>query len=137
VQGAVEPAVAAAVEAVADGLAGAGLKRGDAGETGEGGLAAQPAGMRPGDEQLRGRDRPDAWLSEQCRREPLDERCDLPLEGGRLARCRLDPAGAVTQREQDRRCQIGGVRSCVNASAAEPTFSRACAPTPRKREVAG
>jgi hypothetical protein len=64
VQGAVEVAVAAAVEAVPDPLAAAGFQRGGAGE---GGFVAGPAAVRPADERLSGGDRADARLGEQRR----------------------------------------------------------------------
>jgi hypothetical protein len=80
VEGAVELAVAAAVESVADGLAGAGRDRGGAGEASEGGLVADPAGVRPGDDQLGGADRADAGLGEQGGCELADELSDRGLE---------------------------------------------------------
>lgn len=52
VQGAVEPAVAAAVKPVADDLTGAGRDRGGAAVAGEGGLAVEAAPLRPGDDDL-------------------------------------------------------------------------------------
>ncbi len=53
VQGAVELAIAAAVEAVADRLARRGGDRCAASEASEGGLASDPALVRPGDDELR------------------------------------------------------------------------------------
>ena len=67
VQGAVESSVAAAVEAVADRLSRGGGKRCAAGEAREGGLASDPAGVRPGDDQLGGDDRRVAVPSRQPR----------------------------------------------------------------------
>src|SRR5512147_2285329 len=64
VQRPVEVAVPAAVEPVPDALPAAGLQWGGAGERGERGLTAHPPRMRPGDEQLRGDDGPDAGLGE-------------------------------------------------------------------------
>ena len=80
VQGAVELAVAAAVEAVADGLAGAAGDRGCAGEARERGFGAESAGMRPGDEELGGGDRADAVVAKQLWRELLDEDGELALK---------------------------------------------------------
>ena len=60
-------AVASAVESVAGALAAAGLERSDAGEGGEGGLAADPAEVGPADQQLGGDDGADAGLGEQRR----------------------------------------------------------------------
>jgi hypothetical protein len=64
VQGAVELAVAAAVEAVADDLAGGGRDRRGARERGEGGFGPQPPVMGVGDEELRGGDDADAGLGD-------------------------------------------------------------------------
>jgi hypothetical protein len=77
VDGRVDLAVAAAVEAVAVGLAGADGDRGDAGGAGELGVAGEPA--RAGDladEFGRGQ-RPEAGLAEQVRRDLGDKLCDL------------------------------------------------------------
>ena len=88
VEGAVELAVAAAVEAVADGLAGGGGDRGGAGEAGEGSLAGEPSVVRPGEHDLRGQERADAGLVEQLRSELAGELFDLAGEfaflGGQL-----------------------------------------------------
>ena len=67
VQGAVEVAVAAAVEPVPGPLSAAGLQRGDAGEGGEGGFVADPAAVGPADQQLRSDDGADAGFGEQRR----------------------------------------------------------------------
>jgi hypothetical protein len=80
VQRAVEPAVSAAIEAVADGLSGGGGDRSAAGEACERGLACDPAAVRPGDQDLRGRERTDAGLLEQLRRQLSRERLDLACE---------------------------------------------------------
>jgi hypothetical protein len=61
VEGAVELAVAAAVEPVPDGVARGGLLRGDAGEGGEGGLRSDPAVVGVGAADDRGGDGSDAW----------------------------------------------------------------------------
>lgn len=99
-EGAVESAIAAAVEPVADDLSGAGRDRGDAGEAGEGGLVFESAGVRPGDEDGGGADRTDAALFEQSWRQPFGERAELALErGGFRGRC-LDAARAEAEREQ-------------------------------------
>jgi hypothetical protein len=82
----IELAITAAAESVPCGLTAGGGERGDAGEAGEGGLGAQPAAMRPGDDQLRGDDRPDAWLVEQRGRECADVGEDLPFETRQLLR---------------------------------------------------
>ena len=62
VQGPVEVAVAAAVEAMSGSLAAAGFKRGDAGESGACGFVTDPAAVGPADEQLGGGDGADAGL---------------------------------------------------------------------------
>jgi hypothetical protein len=66
VQDGVEFAVAAAVEPVTDRLAGGGRDRWRAGQAREGGFAAEASLVGPGNECLRGADRPDAALVEQC-----------------------------------------------------------------------
>jgi len=75
--GAVEVAVAAAVEAVAGGAAAAGGDGVGAGEGGEGGLVAAASGVRPGDEGLGGGDRADAVFSEQAGGEVGDDLAQL------------------------------------------------------------
>jgi len=85
VEGAVELTVAAAVEPVADGLAGGGGDGCGAGEGGEGGFGAEAAGMLPGAEELRGGDRADAGLGEERGRERADELVQLRLELGCLS----------------------------------------------------
>ena len=92
-RGAVELAVAAAAEPVADRLAAGGRDRGDAGEAGEGRLRADASAMRPGDDQLRRHDRADARLVKQLRCERTDVSEDLTLELGGLGGHVLDSAG--------------------------------------------
>src|SRR3990170_2899770 len=70
VEAVVELAVAAAVESVADEASGAGGDRCCACQPGEGGLAAQPAAVRPGDERLGGTDWSDARLGQELRCDP-------------------------------------------------------------------
>src|SRR6266568_3178233 len=65
----VELSVAAAVEAVADRLAGGCRDRGDAGEPGECGLADHAAAVGPGQHDLGGEQWADAGLVEQLRGE--------------------------------------------------------------------
>jgi len=62
VQGAVELAVAEPVEPVPVSAAGGGGGRGGAGEHGEGGFAADPPSMGPGEQDLRGGQRADTGL---------------------------------------------------------------------------
>jgi len=69
----VELAVAAAVQAVAVGLAGADRDRGDAGGAGELGFGAKAAGAGDLAEQLGRGQGPEAGLGEQLRRGRLDE----------------------------------------------------------------
>jgi hypothetical protein len=66
VQGAVELAVAAAVEAVAGDLARAGGDGRGAAVAGEGGLVVEATAVRPGDQELGGRDRTNARLASSC-----------------------------------------------------------------------
>jgi hypothetical protein len=79
VEGVVGLAVAAAVEAVANGLAGASGLWCGAVAAGEGGLALEPAGVA-GD-QLGGGDRSDPGLLEQRRVERTDQAGELGLVG--------------------------------------------------------
>jgi hypothetical protein len=58
------------------------LARGRPGEACEIGLGAEPATVRPGDEQLRGDDRADAGFVEQRGRERADVGQDLAFELG-------------------------------------------------------
>jgi hypothetical protein len=102
VQGAVELAFTAAVEAIAHGLAGG---RGDwcgAAEHRERAIVAEPAGVRPGAEQLRGADRADADLVQQPRHVGLDELLELGFEVVGFGLEGKDPSGGVTQRDHGR-----------------------------------
>src|SRR5437667_5735873 len=110
VQGAVELPVAAAAESVPCRLAAGGGDRGDASEASESGLGAQPAAMRPGDDQLRGDDRADAWLVEQRGRECAYMGEDLPFQLGRFAGCCIDSASEASQDEPCREL-IGSCRA--------------------------
>ena len=100
------------VEAVADGLAGRGGDRGAACEAGEGGFVADPAGVRPGQQDLRGRERTDAGLVEQLRRELARERLDLPCELALLlVSCRDAPGDGRAARATSRAARgPGGVQ---------------------------
>src|SRR6266566_8097166 len=80
VECAVEFAVAASVEPVADRLPGGGGDRGCAGEACEGGFGGDPSLVRPGEHQLCGRMRSDAGLLEQLRGELASDRFDLACE---------------------------------------------------------
>ena len=99
VQGAVELAVAAAAESVPLSLAAGGGDGCDAGEAGEAGLGAEPAWVRPGDDQLGGDDRSDARFVERGWRECADVGEDLLLELVSFDRCRLDAAGEAAQHD--------------------------------------
>ena len=115
----IESAVTAAVEAVADRLPGGGGDRGAAGESCEGRFRADPAGVRPGKDELRGRERADAGLLEQLGRElprePLDLACELALLGGQLQH----PSGNRAQREQGA-AQLGIVPSPFGSAGGQP-----------------
>src|SRR6266536_5716203 len=100
VQRPVEPAVAAAVESVADRLTGGGGDRGAAGESRERGLVSDPAAVRPGDQDLRGCERTDTGLVEQLRRQLACQRLDLAFELALLNGQCLDAPGESAQREQ-------------------------------------
>jgi hypothetical protein len=118
VQGAVELAVAAAVQAVADDLSGGGGDRGGAGERGEGGLGAEAAAMRPRAEELGSADHTDARLGEQRGCELLHERLELRLQVGGL---RLECEGAPRRRAErdDRRAmldRLSGARAQAGAA---------------------
>ena len=114
-QCAVEFAVAAPVEAVADRLAGGGWDWCGAGEPRERGLARKTALVGPGEQQLGGRQRTDAWLVEQLRSEAADELLDLPREltlfGGQLQ----DASGDRAEGEQ--RCRGVRGRVCFRAGS--------------------
>ena len=77
--GGVDLAVAAAVEAVAVGLAGADRDRGDAGGAGELGVGGEAAGAGDLADELGRGQRPEAGLGEQLRRDLGDELGDLAL----------------------------------------------------------
>ena len=79
--GGVDLAVAAAVEAVAVGLAGADGDRRDAGGARELGVAAEAAGAGDLADELGGGQRPETGLAEQLWRDLGDELSDLGLEG--------------------------------------------------------
>src|SRR3954454_9798983 len=89
VDGGVDLAVAAAVEAVAVGLAGADRDRGDARGAGELGVGGEPVGAGDLADELGGGQRPEARLGKQLWRDVGDELGDLGLErlerGGELA----------------------------------------------------
>ena len=81
VQGAVELAVAEPVEAVPVGAARRHRDGGGAREHGEGGFAADPPGVGPGQQDLRGAERTDAGLGgDQPGGHVLDDLADLGLE---------------------------------------------------------
>ncbi len=80
VDGSVDLAVAAAVEAVALGLARAGWDRCDAAGAGELGVGCEAVGAGDLADQLGGRQRPEAGLVEQLRGGLGDELGDLGLE---------------------------------------------------------
>jgi len=100
VQGAVEFAVAASVEAVADRLAGGGGDRCGAGEPSESGFGVDAAIVRPGKHELGGGVWSDAGLVEQLWCELAGERfdlvCELAFFGGQLQHPTRDRA----EREQ-------------------------------------
>src|SRR5215218_10387040 len=78
--GRVDLAVAAAIEAVAVGLAGADGDRGDAGGARELGVAGEPACAGDLADELGRGQRPEAGLAQQLRRDLGDEAGDLGLE---------------------------------------------------------
>ena len=96
-QRAVELAVAASVEAVADRLTGRGRNWRAAGETCEGGLTADAAGVGPGEQQLRRCEWANAGLVEQLRCELAGQDCDLGFEVTLLVGELFDPAGERAQ----------------------------------------
>ena len=100
VQGAVEVAVAAAVESVTGALAAAGFERRDAGQGGECGFVADPSAVGPADQQLGGDDRSDAGFGEQRRpgRVLLDQVEQLGIELGDLGGEEPDAGGDRLQR---------------------------------------
>src|SRR5687767_4777951 len=80
VQGTVELAIAAGVEAVAQRLTRGGGDGSAGAQAGEGRLAGEAPLVRVGDEELRGRDRADADLLEELGRQLPDESVNLTLE---------------------------------------------------------
>jgi hypothetical protein len=82
VQGAVERAVTAAVEPVAQGLAAAGRKWAGPGQGGERGLAADSAGVGEADDHLGGGDRADAVAGGQAGGQFVDDGVELGPVGG-------------------------------------------------------
>jgi DNA-binding transcriptional regulator YhcF (GntR family) len=82
-----------------DRLAARGWDGCDAGESCEGGLGANAARVRPGDDHICGDDRSDARLVEQPWCERTDVAEDLPLELLGLRRRRLDPSRERAQDE--------------------------------------
>src|SRR4051812_30246913 len=93
VDGGVDLAVAAAVEAVSVGVAGADRDRSDARGAGELGVAGKAAGAGDLANQLGRSQRAEARLSEQLRRDRSDEPGDLSLE-------RLDGLGELADAAQ-------------------------------------
>jgi hypothetical protein len=121
VQCAVEFAVAASVEAVADRLAGRGRDRCCAGEPGEGCFGGDASSVRPGEDELCGGVRSNAWLFEQVWCEFAGDRFDLPCELAFLGGQLQHPAGDRAQREQaaaQLRIAVTG-RSCRCEAAQE------------------
>jgi hypothetical protein len=89
VQGAVEVAVAAAVEPVTDDAAAAGGDRAGAGERGVCGIVAAAAGVGPGHDRLCGADWAHAAFGQQLRRQVGDQVGEMPLVIGEFS---VDPA---------------------------------------------
>jgi hypothetical protein len=134
VQCAVELAVAAAVEAVADRLSGGGGDRCAAGEAGEGGFASDPAAVRPGEHDLRGRGRADAGLIEQLRCQRVRELFDLARELALFVGQVLDAASDRAQRLQ-RAARLDVTVTCrayrgQSDAAAARVNGRSCAAAP-------
>src|SRR6266498_4526133 len=67
-------------------------------------IASDPAGVRPGDDELRGRERSDARLIEQLRRQRSGERLDLARElalfGGQVLDAASDRAQGLQRAAQ-------------------------------------
>lgn len=103
VEGAVELPVAAAAEAVADGLSARGRQWGNAGEACEGGVGVDTAMVRLGDEQLRGDDHADARLVEQRGCEDADVLGELAFEIACFPRRCLRATGEQAKRKPCRR----------------------------------
>src|SRR3989442_1447463 len=107
---------------VADDVARGGWDRWGTGESGEGGLVSQPPLVRPGEQDVRGGDRADAWLGEQLGGELADERDDLALELTLLECERLDADGKQSHRQQGA-AQLAvcmPARTCAAQAAHEP-----------------
>ena len=88
-QGAVEVAVAAAVEPVTDDAAAAGGDRAGAGERGVCGIVAAAARVGPGHDRLCGADRADAAFGQQLRRQVGDQVGEVAFVIGEFS---VDPA---------------------------------------------
>src|SRR5215211_5349962 len=97
VQRLVELTVAATVQAMAGDLAGGGGDRASPGQGGKGGLGAEPAGMRPADQQLGGADGADAEQLQQPRRDRRYQPLQLAVELLGLGLEGLDAAGGAAQ----------------------------------------
>jgi hypothetical protein len=101
VQGTVQRSVAAAIESMAGVEATAHLEWSDTGQRRERSLVADPAAMRPTDQQLRGDHGADAGLGEQCGscRMLLDELKELWVKLGELHGQEPNPRRDRLQRE--------------------------------------
>ena len=88
-QGAVEVAVAAAVEPVTDDAAAAGGDRAGAGERGVCGIVAAAARVGPGQDRLGGADRAHAEFGQQLRRQVGDQVGEVAFVIGEFS---VDPA---------------------------------------------
>jgi hypothetical protein len=84
VQGSVELAVAAPVEAVTDDLARGSFDGCHASQAGESGFVTEAAAVRPAAEQVSGADGADTGLGQQPRGELLDQRFELGVEVGNV-----------------------------------------------------
>src|SRR5207237_179506 len=84
-------------------------------------LGPEPATMRPGDDQLRGDDRADAWLVQQRGRECAYMGEDFTFQLGRFAACCSDSASEASQDEPCREL-VGSrrARAAKAATALEP-----------------
>ena len=112
----VDLAVAAAIEAVAVGLAGADRDRREPGGAGELGVGGEALGAGDLADELGGGQRPEPGLGEQLRRDLGDEVGDLGLE--RVDRRRSARAGGAARRGRSGRASSarrapGAGRSCV------------------------
>jgi hypothetical protein len=122
--GRVDLAVAAAIEAVAVGLAGADGDRSDAGGARELGVCGEP--VRAGDlaDKLGRGERPQTGLAEQLRRDLVDEGADLCLE--RLERLgELADAAQLVTRDADARGLLGAREPSGDARAPGAVEQRA------------